>query len=1036
MLTKQHNLGLLFLLALYLVVSISYGLLNPLAEAPDEIAHMELIRFIGLEGHLPQDYGERAEAGYKSDTPMLYHLLQGKLVGWVGPEPYPRLKVNSLSPQRLLVFDGLSPFTLIHTWDERFPFQGIVLSWHLARLVSTLLGVVTLLAVYHAGLELFPNNRTLALAATATAAALPQFHFQASNINDDNLLALLTSIYTLWLIKAWKAPHRWQVYGWAGLWLGLAVTTKYSPVLLALSLPLLLILAVGGRRLVWRQALTRLCVFALAAALASAWWFLFVEWHFNEIATLGLWVGLLKPLMAGRSADVTLLRTAAFLTGGTLGAGTLAHPSLQDWGIWLVELFRSFWQVSSPKETVSKTILSTIFLGLTFMAGWAIVRAYADEKRRELLGDSRLQPAITLLFLVQIVLLLPMPMLRFWITRNVPETAQGRHILMLALPATAFLLTWGGWRLLPAARRQMLIWILPVFLLLVSLVGFFAIRLPSFPPPLPVRTTPLDRSIASQPAIEVFQSALELVSIDVGQIDEGGALPVTLTWHSLEVVQQDYLVGLWLTDEEGQAAAYWLGHPVDGRYPTRVWQPGDVIQDTLWLPIVGLMAGTYPLYLNLCPVDTTAECFQSERVSPLASVTIPMATEAPPGIQLTLPDQSSVSLLTWQQGRSRLAPEPFTFRAAIPVTILESSGQHVEDVSVELVDPNGTIRQPLWAGAGNAIFMVGADWSSGPYQLRAGRSAGDGASSQPVLTVSVHPRQFDLPPISQPVYANFGDEMELLGYDFSTRRAHPGDRLPITLYWRARKAMQNHYILFNHLLALEDLQQWGGGDRVPQDYYSTILWAPGEVVVDSYTVPVSRKAPPGVYRLDVGAYLEMDATTVSLPLIANGEALDQSAVTVATIKVGGPPPGAVIDDPQPEHIRNDNLSDLVTLIGYDLQQAPTTLTVTLYWRCDAPPPADYTTFVHLRNQNGDVVAQMDRPPAAGAYPTSLWDPGETIRDRVVVPLPAEMKSGDYQLVVGLYDPTTGQRLIQSRPSTVEGQQGGSEILLQEVSIHP
>jgi hypothetical protein len=96
---------------------------------------------------------------------------------------------------------------------------------------------------------------------------------------------------------------------------------------------------------------------------------------------------------------------------------------------------------------------------------------------------------------------------------------------------------------------------------------------------------------------------------------------------------------------------------------------------------------------------------------------------------------------------------------------------------------------------------------------------------------------------------------------------------------------------------------------------------------------------------------------------------------------------------------------------------PETLRLTLYWRVDARLPADYTTFVHVRDATGQVtgqaeaiVAQMDRPPADGAYPTSLWDPGEVIRDTVLVPVPPRIPAGDYEIIVGLYNLATGQRL--------------------------
>ena len=146
--TRGYHLALFALLAIYLVVTLIYGRLNPLGEAPDEIAHMDLVRFIGEEGHLPRDDAERQMAGYKSDSPMLYHILIGVATGWIDYDVLPRLKVNDLSPRHILINDGLSPFAVIHTDDETPPYRGIVLAWHIARLISTLLSLGTLVVIY------------------------------------------------------------------------------------------------------------------------------------------------------------------------------------------------------------------------------------------------------------------------------------------------------------------------------------------------------------------------------------------------------------------------------------------------------------------------------------------------------------------------------------------------------------------------------------------------------------------------------------------------------------------------------------------------------------------------------------------------------------------------------------------------------------------------------------------------------------------------------------------------------------------------
>ncbi len=337
------------------------------------------------------------------------------------------------------------------------------------------------------------------------------------------------------------------------------------------------------------------------------------------------------------------------------------------------------------------------------------------------------------------------------------------------------------------------------------------------------------------------------------------------------------------------------------------------------------------------------------------------------------------------------------------------------------------------------MFLVDAYWPSGEYRLRV-KDTERRIESKPLLRARVRPRNFDVPPMSAEVHANFGDEIKLLGYDFPERRTQPGETLPITLYWQALGPVNQHYIVANHLLNSTDLHQWGGRDRVPQDYYSTALWTPGEVVRDEYRVPIEPSAPPGVYRLDVGLYVNLEGQSRHLPLVQNGIILESNSVTISPIKVGGAPAGITLQAAAPQHPRADSLEGLVTLLGYDLNLEPGTLYLTLYWRNEARLPADYTTFVHVRDstgeatgQSGTIVAQMDGPPAGGAYPTSLWDPGEIIRDPIQIPLPPEVPEGEYEIVVGLYDLASGRRLAVHND---QGEPTGDSIRLDEEIIVP
>jgi hypothetical protein len=120
------------------------------------------------------------------------------------------------------------------------------------------------------------------------------------------------------------------------------------------------------------------------------------------------------------------------------------------------------------------------------------------------------------------------------------------------------------------------------------------------------------------------------------------------------------------------------------------------------------------------------------------------------------------------------------------------------------------------------------------------------------------------------------------------------------------------------------------------------------------------------------------------------------------------------DEPIPEYRQEITLGDHVKLMGYDVAsdsiQPGGTLSLTLYWRCLSKMTTSYTVFVHLLDEQGRMVAQIDQLPEDGGFPTIGWLPGEVIVDHYTIPLQREAPVGDYRIELGMYDVSTGQRL--------------------------
>jgi hypothetical protein len=99
------------------------------------------------------------------------------------------------------------------------------------------------------------------------------------------------------------------------------------------------------------------------------------------------------------------------------------------------------------------------------------------------------------------------------------------------------------------------------------------------------------------------------------------------------------------------------------------------------------------------------------------------------------------------------------------------------------------------------------------------------------------------------------------------------------------------------------------------------------------------------------------------------------------------------------------------LLGYDLEVDAAAVHLTLHWRALRRMGVDYKMFVHLADPLTEaVVAQADVMPHGWAYPTTWWEADEVVSDDIRIPL-EDVRPGQYRLIVGVYSPDTGERLL-------------------------
>jgi hypothetical protein len=79
----------------------------------------------------------------------------------------------------------------------------------------------------------------------------------------------------------------------------------------------------------------------------------------------------------------------------------------------------------------------------------------------------------------------------------------------------------------------------------------------------------------------------------------------------------------------------------------------------------------------------------------------------------------------------------------------------------------------------------------------------------------------------------------------------------------------------------------------------------------------------------------------------------------------------------------------------------------LWWRAPEGMEDPLKISSRLVDAAGVVVAATDAEPVSGAYPNTIWRPGEVVSDAYEIPLPAGLPPGEYIPLIIVYEPDTG-----------------------------
>ncbi len=109
-----------------------------------------------------------------------------------------------------------------------------------------------------------------------------------------------------------------------------------------------------------------------------------------------------------------------------------------------------------------------------------------------------------------------------------------------------------------------------------------------------------------------------------------------------------------------------------------------------------------------------------------------------------------------------------------------------------------------------------------------------------------------------------------------------------------------------------------------------------------------------------------------------------------------------------------NFGDQIRLLGYYPDVAPAvrpgdTFDTTLFWKAVQPLAIDYQSFLHILDEEGNIVAQQDKLNP-GDFPTRRWPVDKYVADRLELVLPDYLPPGTYTATAGIWVQNEGWRL--------------------------
>src|SRR5260221_7721018 len=264
------------ILILYVILAITYSVVTPMYESPDESEHFGFVQRLAESWDLPViDASVKTAWQQEGSQPPLYYFAASLIAKLIPVEFEPFPLERSRNPHAWIGVGNarINQNSFVHTPAENFPWHGLYLRFHLVRLFSILIGAGTVYAVYRTARLAVPQIPAVALVAMAFTAFNPMFVFLSASVNNDNLVILLSTVAIWLMLSMTQQGFTVRRMLLLAVVLALASLSKLSGLTLYPIAGAVLLLPLLKHRITWRVFAASLLAMIGTFAILTLWWY-------------------------------------------------------------------------------------------------------------------------------------------------------------------------------------------------------------------------------------------------------------------------------------------------------------------------------------------------------------------------------------------------------------------------------------------------------------------------------------------------------------------------------------------------------------------------------------------------------------------------------------------------------------------------------------------------------------------------------------------------------------------------------------------